>query len=303
MIYTLTLNPAIDYRMNTQKIIHGDTNRALSEELSFGGKGINVSKVLKNLGIESKALGFCAGFTGAALVSHLDEYGINNDFVELCGGNTRINVKLCDGQNCETEINACGPKVSEDEKNILFDKIKNTVSDGDTLILSGSVPSGMGGETYACIIELVKDKNIRIVVDAQGELLLNTLRHKPFLVKPNLSELCGIVGKDLSTPDEIAGGAKKLRELGARNVLVSLGADGALLADQNGNITSVCAHKGDAINTVGAGDSMVAGFVAGADEGYEYALRLANACGGATAFSVGLAEKERVEKLLKTKNA
>ncbi|MBE6572604.1 MAG: 1-phosphofructokinase [Ruminococcaceae bacterium] len=302
MIYTLTLNPAIDYRLNTGRISYGETNRALSEELSFGGKGINVSKVLKNLGIESKALGFCAGFTGKALISHLDEYGIENDFVELCGGNTRINLKLCDGQNCETEINACGPKVTECEKNILFDKIKNSVTDGDTLILSGSVPIGMDGETYADVIELVKEKNIRIVVDAQGELLLNTLRHKPFLVKPNLSELCGIVGKDLSTPDEIADGAKRLRALGAKNVLVSLGADGALLADEKGNVTSVAACKGRVANTVGAGDSMVAGFVAGAHKGYEYALRLANACGGATAFSVGLATKEAVEKLMNNRS-
>lgn len=302
MIYTLTLNPAIDYRMNISGIEYGATNRSSGEEISFGGKGINVSKVLKNLGVETVAFGFCAGFTGKALREHLDECGIKHEFVELSLGQTRINIKLCDKDNRETEINACGPEVSQAEKNMLFEKLGKSVSDGDTVILSGSVPSGMGSDTYACIMNMLSNKRIRFVVDAAGELLKNTLKHKPFLIKPNISELSGFFCRELSSEQEIARAAEELVDMGAQNVLVSMGGDGALLAGTDGKVQKISSHKGVPVNTVGSGDSMVAGFVAGYEVSREYALALGNACGGATAFSQGLATAQEVEKLLEKMN-
>ncbi len=299
MIYTLTLNPAVDYRMNICNIEYGDTNRSMSEQISFGGKGINVSKVLKNLGIDSIALGFCAGFTGDALLAHLDEYGVKHDFVRLGHGNTRINLKLSDAENRETEINASGPEVTEAEKQQLFEKLKACVTDGDTVILSGSVPKGVGDEIYSDIMSMLSSRQLRFVVDATGKLLKNTLEHKPFLIKPNISELCGLVGRKISSKEEVTAAAKELKSRGAQNVLVSMGGEGALLVDERGELLSAPAHKGKAISTVGAGDSMVAGFVAGSVRSGEYAFALGNACGGATAFSDGLATKDLVEKLLK----
>ncbi len=299
MIYTLTLNPAVDYRMSICNIEYGATNRATSEQLSFGGKGINVSKVLKNLGIESVALGFCAGFTGDALLAHLDEYGIKHDFIKVGRGNTRINVKLSDAENRETEINASGPEVTATEKQQLFEKLKNYVTDGDIVILSGSVPKGVGNEIYSDIMRMLSARRISFVVDATGELLKNTLEYKPFLIKPNISELCGLLGRKLSSKEEVVAAAKELKSKGAQNVLVSMGGDGALLVDERGEVLSVPAHKGKVINTVGSGDSMVAGFVAGSEKSGEYALALGNACGGATAFSEGLATKAAAESLLK----
>lgn len=298
MIYTLTLNPAIDYRMDIGEIEYGATNRATCEHISFGGKGINVSKVLKNLGIESTALGFCAGFTGAALMSHLDEFGIRHDFVELCGQNTRINIKLSDKENRETEINASGPAVSQAEKNKLFEKLEKYVCVDDTLILSGSVPKGLDSGIYAEIMQIFSGRNVRFVVDATGDLLKKTLEHKPFLIKPNISELCALLGRSLSSQEEIVKAAKELKGLGAQNVLVSMGAGGALLVDKKGKIHTACAHKGTPVNTVGSGDSMVAGFVAGSTVSEEYAFALGNACGGATAFSCGLATRDAIERLL-----
>lgn len=299
MIYTLTLNPAVDYRMDISEIEYGATNRSCSEQLSFGGKGINVSRVLKNLGVKSVVLGFCAGFTGDALLKHLYECGIRHDFVRLSGGNTRINLKLFDKVNKETEINASGPKVSEAEKAQLIEKLKANVTDGDTLILSGSVPNGTDSDIYSYIMEKLSQKNVRFIVDASGELLKKTLKYKPFLIKPNVAELSGLCGKKLSSKDEIISAAKELQALGAQNVLVSMGGDGALLLNSTGDVLTACAHKGTPVNTVGAGDSMVAGFVAGYERSQEYALALGNACGGATAFSQGLATKESVEKLMR----
>lgn len=297
MIYTLTLNPAIDYRMDVKNVIYSETNRSQSEQISFGGKGINVSKVLKNLGVESVALGFCAGFTGDALLAHLDECGIKNDFIKLSKGTTRINLKLFD-QICETEINAAGPEVSENEKAMLFDKINNTVTYGDTVILSGSTPVGTDSGIYSDIMKMLSDKNVIFVVDATGELLKKSLVHKPFLVKPNKSELCALLGKMLEGEEEIINGAIRLRDEGAKNVLVSMGSEGAILVDESGNVHKIAAHKIDVVGTVGAGDSMVAGFVAGIEKGAEFALALANACGGATASMTGLATKQAVEKLM-----
>ena len=298
MIYTLTLNPAVDYRMAVGKIDFGETNRASSEVISFGGKGINVSKVLKNLGVESVALGFCAGFTGDALLAHLEEYGIKHDFVSLSNGNTRINVKLHDENGIETEINAAGPCVLQEEMQILFEKMKSTVADGDTVVLSGSAPKGADANLYAEIMKLFGNKKVRFAVDATGELLTNTLPLKPFLIKPNRAELGAIAGKKLETTDEIIDAAKKLHRAGAENVLVSMGKDGAILVDASENVLKADAHNVVSIGTVGAGDSMVAGFLAGISEGAAHALALGNACGGATASIDGLATKDAVEKLM-----
>ncbi len=299
MIYTLTMNPAIDYRMNVPEIISGITNRAFSEELSFGGKGINVSFVLKELGIQSKALGICAGFTGKALLQHLDNSGIAHDFLFLEGNrNTRINIKLATGCDKETEINAAGPQLLEKETELLIEKIKSNVKSGDTLILSGSVPKGTDSNIYARIMKELSGRNIRFAVDASGDLLKNTLSLSPFLIKPNNDELSALMGKTLDTKEELVNAARTLQCSGAQNVLVSMGGQGALLLDETGKTSFVCAHTGKAVNTVGAGDSMVAGFVAGYSQGYEYALKLGNACGAATAFSNSLASKQDIFKYM-----
>ena len=298
MIYTVTFNPAIDYVMYTNAIKAGDTNRSSSEEIYFGGKGINVSLVLNELGIESKVLGFIAGFTGIAIEQYLKEVGITTDFIKLDAGFSRINVKLKGAE--ETEINCRGPCI---ESNKIGEFLLKTddIKDGDTLILSGSIPGSMPNDIYEKILERLADRDIRIVVDATGNLLKNTLKYKPFLIKPNKDELGDLFGKNLETKEDIVDSAKKLREIGAQNVLVSMAGDGAILLDVEGNVHVAPAKKGKVINSVGAGDSMVAGFLAGVDKGYDYALKLGGAAGGATAFSGGLATKEEIEKLVNGK--
>ena len=299
MIYTVTMNPAIDYRMTVSEIVAGHTNRSLDEAVSFGGKGINVSRVLAELGVKSRILGICSGFTGKALAEHLDTLGADHDLTFLDGErNTRINVKLKNPDGTETEVNAAGPSLCESEVCDFIEKIKGTTDTGDTVILSGSVPKGAGADIYARIMQTLSGKNIRFVVDVTGDLLKNTLKFSPFLIKPNTDELSELTEKKLETEADIISAATKLKESGARNVLVSMGAKGAILVDENGKTSFVKAHSGKVINTVGAGDSMVAGFVAGCDKGYEYALKLANACGGATAFSEGLATKDSILKLM-----
>lgn len=295
MIYTVTFNPAIDYVMYTQGVKMGETNRSSNEEIYFGGKGINVSLVLKELGIGSKALGFIAGFTGLAIESYLKEKGINTDFVRLNGGFSRINVKIKGGE--ETEINGRGPEIDDDKIEEFLLKTDD-IKDGDTLILSGSIPGSMPNDIYEKILERLSDKNIRIVVDATGDLLKNTLKYKPFLIKPNKEELGDLFGKTLETIEDIVDCAKKLKDMGAENVLVSMAGDGAVLVDADGNVHVEPAKNGVVVNSVGAGDSMVAGFLAGADKGYDYALKLGNASGAATAFSRGLASKEEIDRLM-----
>lgn len=295
MFYTVTFNPAIDYVMKLSHFEEGVTNRSNSEEVYFGGKGINVSLVLKELGIESTALGFVAGFTGEELEKNLKKNKILTDFVKLSRGLTRINIKL-KGKS-ETEINAAGPKICENEVELLFKKL-DKLNNGDTLILAGSVPNTLPCDIYEKILSRLKSKRLRIVVDATGDLLLNVLKYRPFLIKPNKAELEEIVGLQLNTEQDIVNTAAMLKEKGAQNVLVSLGADGALLLDEFGKIHRQKAFSVEAVNTVGSGDSMVAGFLAGCERSYEYALRLGTAAGGATACSEGLAKREAIFSLL-----
>ena len=303
MIYTVTFNPAVDYVVHTGEIAMGGVNRTKSEEIYFGGKGINVSMVLSKLGVKSRALGFVAGFTGDAIEKGVAEQGIETDFVHLDNGFSRINVKIKSGNTAlpctETELNGQGPEIDSKALDLLFDKIDN-ISDGDPIILARSLPCSMPADISDKILERLQNKNIKAVVDAAKDLLVNVLKYKPFLVKPNNHELGEIFGVTLKTNGEIAEYAQKIKDMGARNVLVSMAGDGALLLDENGkkHICGVC--KGTVKNSVGAGDSMVAGFVAGSERNdYEYALKLGTAAGGATAFSDGLAEKELIDELLK----
>ena len=296
MVYTVTFNPAIDYVVHTDEMTVGSVNRAKSEKIYFGGKGINVSIVLKELGIPSKALGFVAGFTGAAIEQGIVEKGIETDFVHLENGFSRINVKIKSGN--ETELNGQGPAIDDQALGALFRKLDN-LTDGDTIVLAGSIPDSMPSDSYEKILEHLSGKKIRTVVDATKNLLMNVLKYKPFLIKPNNHELGEMFGVTLKTNKEIEEYARRLKDMGARNVLVSMAGDGALLLDENGetHICGVC--KGTVKNSVGAGDSMVAGFIAGSEKGdYEYALKLGTAAGGATAFSDGLAQREEIFRLL-----
>lgn len=296
MIYTVTFNPAIDYIVHTGTMQVGQVNRSQGEELYFGGKGINVSFVLHELGLPSKALGFVAGFTGAAIEAGIQEQGIATDFVHLDSGFSRINVKIKSGE--ETELNGQGPNISEAAVAELFEKL-NQLQDGDVLILAGSIPNTMPADSYEKILAHLSDQKIKVVVDATKDLLLKVLPYHPFLIKPNNHELGELFGVTLHSIEEIATYAKKLQEMGAQNVLISMAGDGALLIDETGkqHVCGVC--KGTVKNSVGAGDSMVAGFVAGSMQGdYEAALKLGTAAGGATAFSEGLAQRAEIERLL-----
>ena len=294
MIYTVTLNPAIDYVMRANSINFGETNRSVGEELHLGGKGINVSAVLRELSEESTALGFVGGFTGKYLEEGLESSGIKTDFVHISGGNTRINVKI--KSKNETEINAKGPSVTEDELSSLMDKLDKAKS-GDTVILAGSVPSSLPADIYEKILESLDGHGVRFVVDAEGELLLKSLKYRPFLIKPNLFELSQIAGRELKDDADIECTARELQKMGAVNILVSLGEGGALLLDECGKTYRARAPKIAPIDTVGSGDSMVAGFLSGVKNGYGYALKLGIAAGSATAASVGLAKKEDIFKL------
>ena len=298
MVYTVTFNPAIDYVVHTGEMKLGATNRSEREEMYFGGKGINVSIVLRELGIDSKALGFTAGFTGEAIEKGLADMGINTDFVRLDSGNSRINVKIKSAE--ETELNGQGPDIDDKAISALFEKL-DRLSDGDTLILAGSIPSSLPSDIYQRILESLSGKKIKAVVDATKDLLLNVLQYKPFLVKPNNHELGEMFGVELKTDEEIEKYARKLQDMGAVNVLISMAGDGAMLIDEFGKMHRCGVCKGTVKNSVGAGDSMVAGFTAGVLSGdYEYALKLGTAAGGATAFSDGLATKEKIAELLKT---
>lgn len=298
MIYTVTFNPAIDYVVRTDALRLGATNRSKGEQMFFGGKGINVSVVLKELGLDSKALGFVAGFTGEAIENGVRAMGIETDLVKLPSGNSRINVKI--KADSETELNGCGPDIDSASVDRLFSKL-STLIDGDTLVLAGSIPPSLPSDIYERILASLSDRKIKAVVDATGSLLLNVLKYKPFLVKPNTQELSEMFGTELKTDEEIAAHAEKLRQMGAVNVLVSMAGDGALLIDENGKLHRRGVCKGKVINSVGAGDSMVAGFIAGSLGGdYDYALKLGTAAGGATAFSEGLCTKSKIDELLKT---
>ena len=296
MIYTVTFNPAIDYIVKIDTLKEGVTNRSLSEKIYFGGKGINVSCVLAQFGLPTTALGFIAGFTGDALEKEMNKIGVKTDFIRLKSGETRINIKLKSEK--ETEINGMGPDVEESELSELYEKLNN-LKDGDFLVLAGSVPKFVKKDIYCDILEYIKEKNVKIIVDATGDFLTNTLKYKPFLIKPNNFELEEIFGRKLENDLEISECAKKLREMGALNVLVSLGGDGAMLVTENGDVLRCRAPKGEVINTTGAGDSMVAGFIAGFSEyeDFESALKMGIAAGSASAFSENLATNEEIKSI------
>ena len=297
MIYTVTFNPAIDYVVRADSIKLGCVNRAVSEEMYFGGKGINVSAVLAELNVKSKALGFTAGFTGEAIENGVRDMGIDADFVHLPNGNSRINIKLKATE--ETEINGQGPYISEAALSELFAKLEK-ISFGDTLILAGSIPNSLPSDIYEKILERLSGRGIRFIADATGKLLLNMLKYRPFLIKPNNFELGDFFGVEIITDDDTIKYATELQKMGAQNVLVSMAEKGALLLDEKGYTHRCGVCKGELKNSVGAGDSMLAGFIAGIDCGdYDYALKLGTACGGATAFSYGLAKRNLIDELMK----
>jgi 1-phosphofructokinase len=297
MIYTVTLNPSIDYVVRLDGLTTGITNRTTSEEYYFGGKGINVSCVLAELDLDSTALGFIAGFTGDAIEDGIRNDRITTDFIKLSGGISRINIKIKAGE--ETEINGQGPHITDDELNRLIEKL-DRIQDGDTLILAGSIPNTLPDDVYERMLERLKDRKIRIVVDATKKLLVNSLKYKPFLIKPNRQEISEIFDVEVESEEDTEKYARKLMEMGAQNVLISLGGDGAMLIDEFGNKHKMGVVKEKVINTVGSGDSMVAGFVAGyeKEKSYPYALKLGSACGNATAFLPGLATKEKIKDIL-----
>lgn len=293
MVYTVTFNPAIDYVVYLDNIEMGSINRAGCEEIMFGGKGINVSAILWNLEIENIALGFTAGFIGEAIEQILADNGIKTDFIRLKEGNSRINVKIKSGK--ETEINGSGPNVSEEALGTLMKKL-DKLKRGDYLVLAGSIPKSMPSDVYEKIMKRLQNRGIMFVVDATGDLLLNVLKYKPFLVKPNNIELGEMFGVQLETEEGITEYARRLCSMGAENVIVSMAENGSILVNSKGEFIRMGVAKGKVINSVGAGDSMVAGFIAGyIDTGdYNYAMRLGTASGGATAFSEGLATKDKI---------
>lgn len=294
MIYTVTFNPALDYVMKVEKLRYDDINRTYGEELYYGGKGINVSVILSRLGMENTALGFKAGFTGEKLEELLKEEGINTDFIALKSGMTRINVKI--KAETELDINAVGPPIEREEVDKLFEKIKN-LKKGDVIVLAGSVPGALPADIYEKILSVTSQSGVEAVVDSTGDLLLNVLKYHPFLIKPNNFELGDLFGVKIKNEAEIEKYAKQLQEKGARNVLVSRGKEGATLVTEDGDVHTIGIIPGKPLNSVGCGDSMVAGFVAGYlnKRDYAYALKLGSACSNATAFSYGLADKAGID--------
>ncbi len=300
MIYTVTFNPALDYIIRLDKFTAGEINRVNYEQVLSGGKGINVSIVLGNMGHKSTALGFLAGFTGEEIKRQLKEFGVKDDFVQLDQGFSRINVKA--KADVETEINGQGPDISEAKREELFTQLDQLQKD-DTLVLAGSIPNTLPDDIYERIMERLQGRGIRIIVDATKNLLMNVLKYNPWLIKPNNHELGEMFGVKLTTDEEIIAYAKKLQEKGAQNVLISMAGDGAILLTAEGQSYKSPAPKGKLINSVGAGDSMVAGFITGYIESegdFEKAFFMGVATGSASAFSENLATRPEVEALLKT---
>ena len=299
MIYTVTFNPSLDYVMDIENFKEGSVNRSEAEEIFVGGKGINVSMVLKNLGNASKALGFIAGFTGKHIKNELNHIGCYTDFIELEKGISRINVKL--KGSIESEINGAGPQIPNEDIKRLYEKL-NVINEGDILVLAGSIPSSLPSNIYENIMKMLEDKNIKVVVDATKDLLLNVLKYKPFLIKPNNHELAEIFNVEINSNEDIVKYAKKLQDLGARNVLISMAGEGAILVGENNEIIQSKAPKGTLKNSVGAGDSMVAGFIHGYlenEKDLSKAFKMAVATGSASAFSDKLATKEEAYSLYK----
>lgn len=293
MIYTVTFSPAIDYIVYMDDLKLGETNRSKKETYYFGGKGINVSTILGRLGVENTAMGFVSGFTGEALEKGLEKEGLKTDFVHLDQGITRINIKI--KMERETEINTQGASITKEKLEALLEKLE-MLTEGDTLVVSGNIPNTLPKDVYQQIFSRLEGRGIRFVADATGELLKNVLGYGPFFVKPNKEELEELIEAPIKSEEDLEAGAKKLQELGACNVLVSLGGEGAYLLCETGASYRMDAVREKAINTVGAGDSLVAGFLAGylKTGDYEKALKLGVAAGSATACSEGLATKEKI---------
>ncbi|MBP3398737.1 MAG: 1-phosphofructokinase [Erysipelotrichaceae bacterium] len=297
MIYTVTLNPALDYTIKVDHLSLGKINRTKEEHLFAGGKGINVSCVLNELGIKSCALGFIADFTGQQLRSSLEKQGILTNFIVVDKGMTRINIKIKSDE--ESEINGMGPVIQDMDFEKLCLQI-DRLNEDDILVLSGSIPSCMPADTYEIMMRRIQDKHVRIIVDAEKKLLLNVLKYHPFLIKPNKEELKEMFHAEINDDEDVIFYARKLQELGVRNVLVSMASEGSLLVDESGQVYRMGIAKGTLLNSVGAGDSMVAGFLAGwlRTNDFNKALLLATACGGATAFSHGLAHRSLIDEIL-----
>lgn len=296
MIYTVTFNPSLDYIVSVDSFQLGMTNRTTFEQILPGGKGINVSIVLRNLGLETTALGFVAGFTGEEIRRRVEEIGCRSKFIRVASGVSRINMKLRSVEG--TEINGMGPDIPGEKLEELM-QILDSLTASDILVLAGSIPSSLPDSIYMDIMKRLNDKQVRIVVDATRELLVNVLPYHPFLIKPNQHELEEIFGVGLNTRADAVPYAKRLQEMGARNVLISMAGEGAVLAAEDGTVFDSPAPKGTLVNSVGAGDSMVAGFLAGWLEtgDYHHAFKMGVAAGSASAFSDLLATKEQIERL------
>ena len=298
MIYTVTFNPSLDYVVQVEHFQGDAVNRTSEEHVYPGGKGNNVAVIASNLGMKSRALGFKAGFTGAAMEQMLQEFGCDTDFIALEEGVTRINVKV--KSDDEFEINGQGPRIPDEKIRQLYEKL-DALESGDVLVLSGSIPNTLPDDMYERIMERLVGTDVRISVDATKDLLMNVLKYHPFLIKPNNHELGDMFRVTLESDDEIAEYARKLQEMGARNVLVSMAGDGAILVTEDGSVLKQLPPAGEVVNSVGAGDSMVAGFLAGylKTGSYEEALKLGTAAGSATAFTSWLADSEAIDKLYK----
>lgn len=301
MINTITLNPSLDYIVKVDNFKVGTVNRSNEEKIYAGGKGINVSIVLNNLGVQNTALGFVAGFTGEEILRKIEEHGVDCDFIKLKNGLSRINVKL--KSNEETEINGCGPDISEAELENLYQKI-STLGKGDYLVLSGSIPASVPNDIYESIMKRLSANGVEFVVDATKDLLLKVLKYKPFLIKPNHHELAEMFNVVINNDEDIIKYGKKLQDMGAKNVLISMAGDGAILIPENGEPIKREVPKGILKNSVGAGDSMVAGFICGyiKSNNIDEAFKMGIATGSASAFSEELATKEEVINLLEQMN-
>ena len=297
MIYTVTFNPSIDYTISMKNFSLGKTNRTTGEKMFPGGKGINVSTVLTNLGVANIALGFLAGFTGEEIKRLTIQRGISCDFIKLPVGNNRINIKLKDFDG--TEINGSGPDIPKDKLQELMEQL-HLLNDGDSLILAGSIPASVPSDIYQIILEKFKDKKINMVVDASKELLINALSFHPFLIKPNRHELEEIFNVTIKDKEDAICYAKQLQRMGARNVMVSLSGEGAVLVTEEGTHFTANVPPGTLVNAVGSGDSMIAGFLAGweTSHDYEQAFHMAVAAGSASAYSEELATKDEIMALL-----
>lgn len=301
MIYTITFNPALDYISQVDNFEIGKINRTKTEKILPGGKGLNVSTVLKNLGIENTALGFIAGFTGDELKKEIEQIGIKTDFIKVTKGITRINVKISSDE--ETALNGNGPEITEEDIKNLLEKIEK-IKKEDIVILAGNIPKCINNNIYEIICKTLEQNEVTFIVDATKELLMNVLKYKPFLIKPNKEELEETFKEKIDTKEDIVVHAKKLQLMGAQNVLISLGGDGAILVTADDKVYFSKAPKGKVVNTVGAGDSMVAGFIAGYEKSgdFEQAFKMGIATGSASAFSMNLATVEEVASLLKEIN-